>query len=176
MDQIPQCLKVVIWVSHHIGVDMDAYHRFQIDYLDLNQVHINFNYNMKINNIISLSGISNYFKWDKEVYYKPNLTVDINTPINLRDKIKVTPSLSYIGERKSVNYFASESANTISQFSPLFHKLPAQIHANLGLYYSYSKQLDFHLELNNITNSKEDIWHGYRELGFNAVFGLNYRF
>ena len=51
-------------------------------------------------------------------------------------------------------------------------ELPAKIHANLGLYYSYSKQLSAYLQLNNITNSKQDLWVGYREMGFNAVFSI----
>ena len=73
-----------------------------VDYIDVKQLHVNANYDRKINNIISLNANANYYNWDKEVYHKPNFTCDISTPINLRNKIKVTPSLSYIGKRKQI--------------------------------------------------------------------------
>ena len=104
---------------------------------------------------------ADFFSWDVDVYHKPNFTANLSAPINLRNKIKVAPSISYMGER-SVN--DSDS------------KLSAQIHANLGVYYSYSKQLSAYLHLNNLTNSKEDLWIGYREVGFNGVFGVNFSF
>jgi outer membrane receptor protein involved in Fe transport len=86
----------------------------------------------------------------------------LSAPISLRNKIKAAPSISYIGERRVMYDSISE--------------LPAQIHANLGLYYSYSKQLSAYLQLNNLTNSKQDLWLGYREVGFNGVFGVNFSF
>ena len=55
-------------------------------------------------------------------------------------------------------------------------EIPAQIHANLALYYVYSKQLSAYLQLNNLTNSTEDLWLGYREIGFNGVFGVGFSF
>ena len=105
---------------------------------------------------------SDYFKWDKDIYYVPNFTIHLSSPINLRDKIKAEPSLSYISERQVAN-------NTSLQLS-------AQFHANLGVYYMYSKQLSAYVQLNNLTNSKKDLWLGYREIGFNAVFGVGYSF
>jgi outer membrane receptor protein involved in Fe transport len=54
--------------------------------------------------------------------------------------------------------------------------LPAQIHANLGVYYNYTKNISAYLQLNNLTDSKQDMWRGYREVGFNGLFGLNYSF
>ena len=147
--------------AYFVGLANNNYNRFQVDYLDVKQLHANATYDKKINNIISLNAAADYFSWDKEVYHKPNFTANLSTPINLRNKIKVAPSLCYIGER---------NANDGDQF------LSAQFHANLALYYSYSKQLSAYLQLNNLTGTQNEIWKDYKGVGFNGVFGLNYSF
>ena len=158
--------------AHFLGGDNFIYNRFLVDYIDVTQLHVNVNYVRKINEIIGLHANANYYNWDIEVYYKPNFTCDISAPINLRNKIKVTPSLSYIGERKTNSSFDSEPI-----FLPmLIEELPSQIYMNLGIYYNYTKNISAYLKLNNLTNSKQDLWIGYREVGFNGLFGLNYSF
>ena len=145
--------------AHFVSLTNNNYNRFQVDYLYVKQLHANANYDKEINNIISLNVNADYYNWDKEVYHKPNVTCDVSAPVSLRGKIKVTPTLSYIGVRISQN-----------------GELPSQIHANLGMYYSYSKQLSAYLQFNNLTNSKQELWSGYKEVGSNCVFGLNYSF
>ena len=148
--------------AHFIGISNGGYNRFQVNYLEsVWQLHANATYDKKINNIISLNAAADYFSWDKEVYHKPNFTANLSAPINLRNKIKVAPSLCYIGER---------NVNNEDQF------LSAQFHANFALYYSYSKQLSAHLQLNNLTGTQNEIWKDYKEVGFNGVFGINYSF
>ena len=147
---------------HHHSYNRYGYNRFQVAYLDVRQLHANVNYYRKINEILSLNANADYFSWDVDVYHKPNLTVDLSASINLRDKIKVVPLISYIGERSVMN--------------GMLNSISAQIHANLSLYYSYSKQLSAYLQLNNLNNSKKDLWLGYREVGFNGLFGLHYCF
>jgi hypothetical protein len=83
----------------------------------------------------------------------------LSAPVNLREKIKAVPIVSYMGVREVLGA-----------------ELPAQLHANLGVYYSYSKQLSVYLQFNNITDSKQDLWEGYQKVGFNGFFGLNYSF
>ncbi len=150
--------------SHFIHSDYENYHRFNVVYIDENvkQLYAHANYSRNINEIISLHANVDYFDWDVDVYYKPNLTINLSAPINLRDKIKVSPSLSYMGER--------------SVMSDNIYELPAKIHINLGVYYSYSNQLSAYLQLNNLTNSEEDLWLGYREIGFNGLFGVDFSF
>jgi hypothetical protein len=159
--------------AHFIGISNDGYNRFQVNYLEsVWQLHANATYDKKINNIISLNAAADYFSWDKEVYHKPNFTSNLSTPINLRNKIKVIPSVSYMDKRESISYFVSEFSFSASSYS----ELPAQLHANLGVYYSYSKQLSTYLQFNNVTDSKQNLWEGYQEVGFNGVFGINYSF
>ena len=158
--------------AHFIGTDNLNYNRFLVDYIDVKQLHVNASYDRKINNIISVNANANYYNWDKEVYHKPSFKASLSAPVNLRDKIKVAPSLSYIGKRKTNSSFDSEPV-----FLPVIvEELPAQFHMNLGVYYNYTQNISAYLQLNNLTNSKQDVWIGYREVGFNGLFGLNYSF
>ena len=158
--------------AHFVGADNLSYNRFLVDYIDVKQLHVNVNYVRKINEIIGLNANANYYNWNMEVYHKPNFTCDISTPINLRNKIKVISSLSYIGKRITNSSFDSQPA-----FLPiLMEELPSQFHMNLGVYYNYTKNISAYLKLKNLTNSKQDVWIGYREVGFNGLFGLNYSF
>ena len=158
--------------AHFVDGDNFNYNRFLVDYIDIKQLHINVNYSRKINEIIGLNANANYYNWDMVVYYKPNFTCDISAPINLRNKIKVAPSLSYIGKRKTNSSFDSESV-----YLPILVKeLASQINMNLGVFYNYTKNISAYLHFNNLTNSKKDVWNGYREVGFNGIFGLNYSF
>ena len=148
--------------AHFINVFSQHYNKFNVSYLDVSQLHLHANYSRKINGIISFYSNVDYFSWNDEVYHRPNVIVDVGAPINLRNKIKIAPSISYIGERAVAD-------NNTSMLS-------SQIHVDLYLYYFYSKQLSASLELKNLTNSKEDLWLGYREIGFNGVLSLNFSF
>jgi hypothetical protein len=160
--------------AHFIGLTNDNYNRFQVNYIDVKQLHATANYDREINNIISLNVNADYYKWDKEVYHKPDFTCTVSTPVNLRNKIKVAPSVTYIGKRNSINYFVSEL--DLPLHTSLSTELAPQFHANLGLYYSYSKQLSAYFQFNNLTNSKQELWSSYKKVGFNGIFGLNYSF
>jgi len=142
------------------GVNNGDYNRFKIGYVDVKQLHLSVKYERRVSNILSVNAYADYYSWDKKVYYKPNFVANISAPINLRDKIKVEPSINYLGER----YY-----NEISQ-------LESQFHANLSLQYNYSKILSAFLQLNNLTNSKKELWRNYQEIGFNGVFGVSYSF
>jgi len=156
--------------THFVGVYNRDYSRFLVDYGDVKQLHINASYDRDINNIISLNATANYYNWDQEVYYKPNFTCAIAAPVNLRNKIKVIPSVNYMGIRMALH------ENLMTYDLALPFELPAQFHANLGMYYNYTQNISAYLQLNKLTNSKQDIWNGYREVGFNGLFGLNYSF
>jgi hypothetical protein len=145
-------------------LDTLSYKRFVVNYIDVWQLHTNVNYDRKINNTISLSINADYYNWNEEVSYKPNLIFNISAPINLRNKIKVKPTFSYFGKRNSA----------VSQ--PDFKELPVQFHFNLGLQYNYSKILSAYLQLNNLNGSNKELWRNYQEIGFNGVFGLSYSF
>jgi len=156
--------------AHFIDVTNGNYTRFLADYIDVKQLHVNANYNRKINKIIDLNVNADYYNWDKEVYHKPNFTCAISTPVNLRGKIKAIPSVNYIGSR------LARYQSLLEYMLVVPVELPAQIHANLGIHYNYTQNISAYVQLNNLTNSKQDMWRDYREVGFNGLFGLNYSF
>ena len=146
--------------AHFIMFDNDLYNRFKIDYLEsVKQTNINLNYKRSINRIITLKAKATYFSWNKDVKNRSKFKFDLRFPINLRSKIKIAPTFTYFGERIILD-----------------GKLPSQFHANLSFSYIYSNQLTAFLSLNNLSNSKNDIWYGYKEVGFNGVFGVSFSF
>lgn len=157
--------------THFIQIQTPIYDRFQANYLDVWQLHLKANYSKRINNLLSVKMKLDYYKWDQEVYHKPNFIYSVSFPLTLRNKIKVSSTLTYKGPRNSfsTNKWASPYTTSIE-------KMDFQFHANLGIHYIYSRKLSAYLELNNITNSVNDIWPGYNQLGFNGVFGVNYFF
>ncbi len=148
--------------AHFADIFHTTYNRFQVNYINVRQLHVNFNYFRKINNIININVHADYFNWEKNVYHKPNLVTEFSAPLNLRDKIKVVPTISYMSERNVMD-------TIVSNISP-------RIHVDLGFYYSYSKQLSAYLKLKNLSNSKIPQWIGYEPIGFNAVFGMHFSF
>ena len=159
--------------AHFLVGDNLEYNRFLVDYVDVKQFHVHINYYRKINEIIGLNANANYYNWDVEVSHKPNFTYDISAPINLRNKIKVSPSFSYIGKRKNIGSFDLDFDPILITYN---QDLSSQIHLDLGIYYNYTKNISAYLELNNLSDSKQDFWFGYREVGFNVIFGMNYSF
>jgi len=150
-------------LAYFDNIIIDNYNRFNIEYRNVRQLHANASYDKRINSLISLNINADFYNWNEELSHKPNLTFDISIPINLRDKIKVMPRVSYLGSRNSLNGTSSE-------------ELPPQTHFHLGLQYNYSKILSAYLQLNNLLNSKKELWRDYQEIGFNGVFGLSYSF
>ena len=150
--------------EHFILINHQNYSRFRALYFDVNvkQFNANVRYSKEINNIISIHANADYLSWDEDVYHRSDLNANLNVLINLRDKIKLTPSIKYIGKKRVMDKDIS--------------KIPAQIHVDLSLYYAYSKQLSAYLNLNNLTNTTEDLWLGYRGIGFNGLFGVSFSF
>ena len=159
--------------DYFVGGYHPIYNRFQIAYLDdIKQLHLHANYDREVNAILSLHINADYYKWEKTVYYKPHFICEASTPINLRNKIKISPILTYISGRKAINSELGSPENFISSSKALAPRFQMKIE----LYYSYSKQLSAYLNLNNLTNLQTSLWDGYSQVGFNGVFGVNYSF
>lgn len=147
------------------------YNRFVAQYQDVWQLHANVNYEWQINDLLGVHANVNYYNWGEEIVsQRAKVDAEASLSVNFQDRIKVFPSISYLGERTS--------ESRISDFEPSseFTSLDPQFHANLLIHYNYTKLMSAFLKINNITNSKKDIWEGYREIGINALFGLSYSY
>ena len=139
------------------------YNRFLVHYIDVEQLMVSSSYERKINDIMSLNLKTVYYNWgDAEIAHKSNLLVNASLFINLRDKIILNPKLEYISNQKA---FISEE-----------YEIDYKFHFHLDIVYNYSKVFSAYLQLNNLTNSKKELWRDYQEIGFNGVFGLSYSF
>ena len=148
--------------------------RFLVHYNDVWQVHADLNYNWQLNNLIGIHINAEYYDWydsfmsksdDFLLPHKANIQLDGSVSVNLQEKIKLYPSISFLSGREVLD------ANMIDAIV-----LDPQYHANLYIDYNYTKSLSAYLRINNLTNSQKYIWSGYREIGINSVFGLTYSF
>jgi hypothetical protein len=156
---------------HYFDIKViDGYNRFSVNYIDVWQLKLSAHYYKKFNNLLSLKLAVDYFDWfDVIVPHKSNFISTLELPFTLRNKIKITPSLSFLGTRKALQ----QSGDLI--YPPQFNlvELEEQYIVDLNINYNYSKKLSFHIDINNISNSKKELWNGYQQIGLNMVFGFN---
>jgi hypothetical protein len=156
---------------HYFDIKViDGYNRFSVNYIDVWQLKLSGHYYKKFNNLLSLKLAVDYFDWfDVIVPHKSNFISTLELPFTLRNKIKITPSLSFFGTRKALQ----QSGDLI--YPPQFNlvELEEQYIVDLNINYNYSKKLSFHIDINNISNSKKELWNGYQQIGLNMVFGFN---
>ena len=149
--------------------------KYLSSYIDVWRLHANANYEWQINDLVGVHASANYFNYDTIVSNKENINGDLGVSLNLDEKIKMNTSISYLGRRKSVRGFQDSLQNYHINYNDPF-SLNSQFHANISIDYNYTKSISAYLRINNILNSKKDMWEGYQEIGRNAWFGLSYSF
>ena len=161
-------------LNHHsfILTTINDQRKFEIEYLDVWQLRANASYQKEFNNLIALYIDINYNWHDEVVSNKAVLTGQISLPVTLRNKIKATPSLSYIGPREALilsGLFIEPAEYETIQLDHLYF-------LDLDINYNYSEKIGFSIKANNILNVTTPFWNGYEEMGINFSLGLNYIF
>ena len=161
-------------LNHHsfILTTINDQRKFEIQYLDVWQLRANASYLKQFNNLIALNIDINYNWLDEVVSNKAVLTGQISLPVTLRNKIKATPSLSYIGPREALilsGLFIEPAEYETIQLDQLYF-------LDLDINYNYSEKIGFSIKANNILNVTTPFWNGYEEMGINFSLGLNYIF
>lgn len=157
-------------------INLDKNGRFYFSYIDVWRLRANANYKWKINDLISINASINYFNYDTTVSNKENINGNFGVSFNLDEKIKVNTSMSYLGERKSLRASGDFETSMIEVNWLGEYVLNPQLHANISVDYNYTNSISGYLRINNILNSKQEMWQGYRQIGINAWFGLSYSF
>ena len=85
-------------------------------------------------------------------------------------------SISYLGKRTSGTQISNETYGFNVNPDYLISELNQQIHFDISIDYNYTKSINSYIRINNIFNSKEELWQGYQEIGRNVWFGLGYSF
>ena len=155
-------------------VDLGSNGRFVSSYVDVWRTQINLNYSWQINELVAVNATTNYFIYDTLLSNKENFNLNSGFSLNLDNKIKVNTSLSYLGERKSFQFY--EENDIFQENLGEYYLLNPQIHLNIKFDYNYSNYFSGYLKINNIFNSKQEMWQGYREMGINAWAGISYSF
>ena len=161
-------------LNHHsfILTTINDQRKFEIQYLDVWQFRANASYQKEFNNLIALNIDINYNWLDEVVSNKAGLTGQISLPVTLRNKIKASPSLSYIGPREALilsGLFIEPAEYETIQLDHLYF-------LDLDINYNYSEKIGFSIKANNILNVTTPFWNGYEEMGINFSLGLNYIF
>ncbi|MBT4218216.1 MAG: TonB-dependent receptor [Flavobacteriales bacterium] len=149
--------------------------KYLSSYIDVWRLHANANYEWQINDLVGVHASANYFNYDTIVSNKENINGSLGVSLNLDEKIKMNTSVSYLGKRRSVGGLQDSLQNYHINYNDIFD-LNHQLHANISIDYNYTKSISAYLRINNIFNSKQDMWEGYQEIGRNAWFGLSYSF
>ena len=151
------------------------YGKYLSSYIDVWRLHANANYEWQINDLVGVHASANYFNYDTIVSNKENINGNLGVSLNLDEQIKMNTSVSYLGKRKSVGGLQDSLQNYHINYNDPFSLNP-QFHTNISIDYNYTKSISAYLRINNIFNSKQDMWEGYQEIGRNAWFGLSYSF
>ena len=149
--------------------------KYLSSYIDVWRFHANVNYDWQINDLVGVHASANYFNYDTIVSNKENINGSLGVSLNLDEKIKMNTFVSYLGKRRSVGGLQDSLQNYHINYNDIFD-LNHQLHANISIDYNYTKSISAYLRINNIFNSKQDMWEGYQEIGRNAWFGLSYSF
>ena len=155
-------------------INLGSNGRFVTSYLDVWRTQINLNYSWQINELVAVNATTNYFIYDTVLSNKENFNLNAGFSLNLDEKIKVNTSFSYLGERKSLQWH--EENDDFQENLGEYYLLNPQVHLNIAFDYNYSNHLSAYLKINNIFNSKQETYRGYREIGANAWVGMSYSF
>jgi len=150
--------------------------RFISNYEDVCRLSVAANYDWQINDLIGVNAAANFYNYDTLVSNKENINGNLGISLNIDEKIKVNTSLSYLGKRTSFVQSVLDFDGVIAASPFESVDLNPQLHLNLSIGYNYTKSISAFFRINNILNSKEDVWQSYREIGRNAQLGFSYSF
>ena len=137
---------------------------FFINYTNLWQSDFKIEYSNKIRHFLKIVADINLQSRSKKNLSNISRTyANLSSNINLQNKIKIIPQLSYKGKTKSFLLGQEYEMNGIINF-------------NLHLNYIFNEKVNFNIKLNNITNNKNEIFRSIMPIGFNLLAGFYYRF
>jgi hypothetical protein len=161
-------------LNHHsfILTTINDQRKFEIQYLDVWQFRANAKYQREFNNLLALNIDVNFNWFDQIVSNKAGLTGEISLPVTLRNKIKVIPSMNYIGSRDALILFG----NLIEPPEYETIQLDNLYLLDLDINYNYTEKIGLSIKAHNVLNVTTPFWNGYEEMGINYSLGLNYIF
>ena len=137
---------------------------FEYNYTNLWQSSSTIKYSNMINHFTKLNfDLSYQYRTIQNLSNISNVQANLYSEINLKNKIIVSPIINYQSPKKS---FISNSE----------YELEEIMNINIHSFYSLNNQIDFNIKLNNILNSKTEVFRNIKQFGFNMSLGFNYKF
>ena len=137
---------------------------FEYNYTNLWQSSSTIKYSNMINHFTKLNfDLSYQYRTIQNLSNISDVQANLYSEINLKNKIIVSPIINYQSPKKS---FIGNSE----------YELEEIMNINIHSYYSLNNQIDFNIKLNNILNSKKEVFRNIKQIGFNMSLGFNYKF
>ena len=161
--------------------------RFLVDYDDVWRMGAHLKYENNLLEFIELKFVVDYNYYSTNFFqfvemedsfyldHIPRIKSSLELTSNLRNKIKMGVVLNYIGKRKAKDYASTAcEGNGLEYYETV--NLPHKFLLDIYLEYNYNKSIGTFFNFKNITNSRSESWIYYKNIGFNALFGLSYSF
>lgn len=128
------------------------------------ELGVNVNNNLQL----GLSGELRSYNTDyqKKAWHRPGFIAKLDADYTIKEKIKLGADLNYVGKREAFD----QSLN-----SEVESTLPAYLFANLQVEYLYNSRISAYVNVLNITNSKYDMYLGYKAQSINFLMGFTYK-
>ena len=137
---------------------------FEYNYTNLWQSRSSIKYSNMINHFTKVNfDLSYQYRTIQNLSNISHVQANLYSEINLKNKIIISPIINYQSPKKS---FIGNSD----------YKLQETININIHSYYFLNNQIDFNIKLNNILNSKNEVFRNIKQIGFNMSLGFNYKF
>lgn len=151
---------------------------FSAMYDDVNQLRFGGKLHYSSNSVtVDLGG--NYYIYDAKTLstlpHMPDFDITLNSAIQFTKNIRGTVDASFVGSRDAV-YQLIDETNAVTNTSSIIQTLNPIMDLNLGVDYTFNKQLNFFLDARNVLNQSYEIWQGYNQPRLLIILGASYTF
>jgi len=152
---------------------------FSVLYDQVNQLRFGGNIYYSSNSVtVNLKG--NYYRYQTKTLttlpHLPDFDISLNTSIQFTSRIKGNIDATVVGERDALYHIIDRTLALAIPSTFEIQTLKPILELNLGLDYSYSKQLNFFLDARNVLNQNYEIWHGYNQQRLLIILGARFVF
>lgn len=128
------------------------------------ELGINVNNNLQL----GLMGELRSYNMDEqaEAWHRAAFIAGLEVDYTLREKIKLGADMRYTGKREAFEQKLNPEVNST---------LPAYFYTNIEVEYLYNSRLSAFINVLNLTNSKYDMYLGYKAQSINFMMGFTYK-
>lgn len=133
-----------------------------------------------INDNLAITSVFSYFNYsmdyDQEPLYEPKTKLNIRADYKFDSKLKIGAELEYTGERlthREITPIPGSSSINVIYRGDIYESYTL---VNLGAEYKFTDYVHAFAKVNNLFNTKYEIWKGYPNYRFNVLLGATFSF